>query len=154
MTISATMLNFTQNQRFHQCPQKQRGKFGTMTKAPPPPQPGQKNAPASQGGRGGVGSRWLLSGDRAHGAGALASTTVDAGGGIDLHVVVAHGDRAHGAGAFAGTAGNASVVDHACHVTYTSKCRMCLNRPYCITSSGNCNMKFEYYDFMSDYRSP
>ena len=63
----------------------------------------------------------LLSLDGAGGAGALASAAVDAGAGVDLHVIAAHRDRAHGAGALTGAAGNASVSNLTCHVTYTSK---------------------------------
>ena len=63
----------------------------------------------------------LLGLDRAHGAGALASAAVDAGAGVDFHVVSAHGDRAHGAGGLASAAGDAGVTNFTCHVTYTSK---------------------------------
>ena len=75
----------------------------------------------------------LLSGNRAHGAGALAGAAVDAGAGVDNHVVVAHGDRAHGAGALASTARNAGVTNLTSHVTYTSKCRLCFE-PFLIVT--------------------
>lgn len=63
----------------------------------------------------------LLGLNRAGGAGALASAAVNAGAGVDFHVLGAHGDRAHGAGAFASAAGDAGVGDFTCHVAYTSK---------------------------------
>jgi len=60
----------------------------------------------------------LLGLNRAGGAGALASAAVNAGAGIDLHVIVAHGDRAHGASALARAAGDARVSDFTSHVLH------------------------------------
>ena len=83
----------------------------------------QESSPPSRGESGELCSPGLLSLDRAHGAGALASAAVDAGAGVDDHVVVAHGDRAHGAGALTSAAGDAAVTNLPSHVTYTSKIR-------------------------------
>ena len=79
---------------------------------------GTKQIPALRTGGRGLWRHSLLSGDRAHGAGALASAAVDAGAGVDDHVLVAHGDRAHGAGALASAAGDARVSDLTSHVLH------------------------------------
>ena len=76
------------------------GKRGVKSKSPA--------LPRESGGR--LDHR-LLGLNRAGGAGALASAAVNAGAGIDLHVIVAHGDRAHGAGGLASAAGDAGVTN-------------------------------------------
>ena len=125
------MLNFPQNQRFSQAVLKKSGREGsTLTNGEGEEKrfsgggeaDGAKaNLPPSKGGREIFELNRLLGLDGAHGAGALAGAAVDAGAGVDDHVVIAHGNSAHGASALTSAAGNTGIVDYACHVTYTSK---------------------------------
>ena len=123
------MLNIPQNQRFNQPVLGEGGKNeSTLTKGISrgktrlskdwKNRAEKANSPPSQGRAGNFRTANLLSLDGAGGAGALASAAVDAGAGVDLHMIVAHGDRAHGAGTLASAAGDARVSDLTSHVLH------------------------------------
>ena len=147
------MLNFPQNQRFSQAVLKKGGREGsTLTNGEGEEKrfsgggeaDGAKaNLPPSKGGREIFELNRLLGLDGAHGAGALAGAAVDAGAGIDFHVVAAHRDRAHGAGALASAAGDARVSDLTSHVLHLQQ-MMCFEpSPIVPHSAENASLNFD-----------
>ena len=101
------------------------------------------NPPPSQGESGGCLRYRLLSLDRAGGAGALAGAAVDAGTGVDLHMIVAHGDRAHGASALTRAAGDTRVSDLTSHVLHLQQ-MMCFEpSPIVPHSAENASLNFD-----------
>ena len=79
--------------------------------------------------------------DSLDGAGAGAGTAVNAGTGIDHHVIVTHRDSTNGAAALASAAADASVSDDVSHEVHLRYC--ILKQAYSSTVLKKCKYKIQ-----------